>query len=127
MKIAIPYWQGRVSPVFDESREILLIDIENDREVGRIEMKLKHKEHSLRAAYVAGLGAEWLICGAISHSLTNALISKKVKVFPYTRGSITEIIEAFLKGNLDSPLFLMPGCRRENTDNLVKSRDQTTL
>src|SRR3989339_815308 len=32
MRIAIAHWQGRVSPVFDVSDQLFLIDIENGRE-----------------------------------------------------------------------------------------------
>jgi predicted Fe-Mo cluster-binding NifX family protein len=115
MKIAIPYWQGRVSPVFDESREILLIDITDGREKGRIEMQLQQIDPLLRAGYIADLGTELLICGAISLTLAKALASRNVKIFPHTRGSISEIIRALIQGNLGDPLFLMPGCHRENS------------
>lgn len=112
MKVAIPYWQGRVSPVFDESREILLVEIEKGREVRRIEVDLRHSDPLLRAGYVASLGVEWLICGAISISLEKALLSKNIKIFAYTRGSLNEVIEAFLNGNLTDPMYRMPGCCR---------------
>lgn len=113
MKIAIPYWQGRVSPVFDESREILLVDIENGRERRRITMKLRSSNPLARAGDVADSGVEWLICGAISISLERALAAKNVKVFSYTRGSVKEVIDAFVQGNLADPIYLMPGCRRK--------------
>lgn len=118
MKIAIPYWQGRVSPVFDTSREILLIEIEKGREVRRIEVDLRHRDPLLRAGYVASLGIEWLICGAISISLEKALVSHNIKVFSYTRGSVKEVIEAFLNGKLADPMYLMPGCRRRKTPGI---------
>lgn len=104
-----------MSPVFDESREILLVEIEKGREVRRIEVDLRHSDPLLRAAYVASLGVEWLICGAISISLEKALLSKNIRVFAYTRGSLKEVIEAFLNGNLTDPIYLMPGCRRRKT------------
>ena len=35
MKIAIPYWAGRVSPVFDVAKHLLVAEIDNDAEVKR--------------------------------------------------------------------------------------------
>lgn len=107
-----------MSPVFDTSREILLIEIEKGREVRRIEVDLRHRDPLLRAGYVASLGIEWLICGAISISLEKALVSHNIKVFSYTRGSVKEVIEAFLNGKLADPMYLMPGCRRRKTPGI---------
>jgi predicted Fe-Mo cluster-binding NifX family protein len=113
MKIAIPHWQGRVSPVFDESQELFLIDIENHREINRAEIKLRHSNPLLRAGAIADLGAEVLICGAISLALEKALLSKNIEVIAYTCGQTKDVIDAFLKNKLSDPTFLMPGCRRE--------------
>lgn len=113
MKVAIPYWQGRVSPVFDESREMLLVNIENGREINRTEMKLKRTDPLMRARLIADLGTEVLICGAISLTLERALIAKKVKVVAYTRGLLDDVIAAFMNNRLSDPDFLMPGCYRK--------------
>jgi hypothetical protein len=48
MRIAIPQWQGRVSPVFDVAGILLLIDIEDGREIGREERLSIGKNPSAR-------------------------------------------------------------------------------
>jgi predicted Fe-Mo cluster-binding NifX family protein len=114
MKIAIPHWQGRVSPVFDESRQLLLVDILNSGEIRYAEKRLRNSDPLLRAKDVANSGAEVLICGAVSLTLEMALLSENIKVIPCTCGPVKEVIKAFIDGKLLDPLFLMPGCCRKN-------------
>lgn len=113
MRIAIPYWQGRVSPVFDQSRRLLLVEIKNGREIRREEITLRHNTPLLRAKDIAELGTEVLICGAISLILEQALISENIRIIAYTCGPVKDVINAFLRSRLSNPEFLMPGCARK--------------
>ena len=109
MRIAIPYWQGRVSPVFDVADDLLLIDIELAAESCRERQWLTCTDPFQRAAEVAGFGTNVLICGAISLVLEIALATAGVTVFGFVCGNIEEIVKAYLTGRLGSPRFLMPG------------------
>jgi predicted Fe-Mo cluster-binding NifX family protein len=113
MRIAIPHWQGRVSPVFDESRQLLLVDILNNGEIRYAEKRLCNRDPLLRAKDVANSGTEVLICGAVSLTLEMALISENINVIPCTCGPVKDVIEAFIDDKLSDPLFLMPGCCRK--------------
>ena len=73
MKVAIPHWQERVSPVFDSAGSVLLIDIENGRERQREERRLTRTDIMARAGEFLKFGADVLICGAISAPLEAAL------------------------------------------------------
>jgi hypothetical protein len=61
MRIAIPLWQGRVSPVFDESNRILVIDICEKQEQHRQEEILTARNPFERAKLFPNLGVELLI------------------------------------------------------------------
>jgi predicted Fe-Mo cluster-binding NifX family protein len=113
MRIAIPHWQGRVSPVFDESRQLLLVDILNNGEIRYAEKRLCNRDPLLRAKDVANSGTEVLICGAVSLTLEMALISENINVIPCTCGPVKNVIKAFIDDKLSDPLFLMPGCCRK--------------
>ena len=112
MRVAITELHGRISPVFDVARRLLLVDVEDGREVGRREVPLEESEPKLRAKRVAGLGAQVLICGAISWPLEAMLASGGVRVVPHTCGGIEEVLGAFLSGQFPQQAFLMPGCCR---------------
>lgn len=110
MRIAIPSWQDRVSPVFDVAKSLLLVDVAGGRELGRRESAIRRIDPLARAREVAGFGTEVLICGAISWPLEMALSAAGVRVIPQTCGPVDEVLEAFLLGQLTSNAFLMPGC-----------------
>ena len=58
MKVAIPHWQERVSPVFDSAGNVLLIDIENGRERQREERRLTRTDIMARAGEFLKFGAD---------------------------------------------------------------------
>jgi len=110
MRIAIPQWQGRVSPVFDVAANLLLVEVADSQEVRRQEVALTATDPTKRARQVAALGAEYLICGAISRPLELALLSAGVKVIPHICGCIEEVLTAFRDDVLTDGAFTMPGC-----------------
>ena len=109
MKIAIAHWQDRVSPVFDVSDRLCLIDIEGQREVSRENVALRIHDPFGRAREVAGLGANVLLCGAISHVLERTLLAAGVQVIGFLCGNLDAVISAFLQGRHNDGRFSMPG------------------
>jgi predicted Fe-Mo cluster-binding NifX family protein/putative methionine-R-sulfoxide reductase with GAF domain len=117
MRIAISYQQDRIAPVFDVSARLLLVDIENGREVRRNERTLIEEDPLPRARRVAQFGTQVLICGAVSWSLENALSSMGVQVVACICGRVEKVVQAFKDRGLDESAFIMPGCqgRRKQT------------
>lgn len=111
MKVAIPQWQGRVSPVFDVAGNLLLVEYDNGCEVRREEVRLAETGLLARAAELSRVGADVLICGAISAPLEARLAAAGVRVLSFVCGTVEEILAGFLAGQLASPAYLMPGCR----------------
>lgn len=110
MRVAIPTWDERVSPVFDVAKRLLVVDIEGDVEVSREEAGLEGAQLMPRARRVAELGVDVLICGAISQPLEAMLASAGVRVIPQTCGPAEDVFRAFVSGQLADNAFLMPGC-----------------
>jgi predicted Fe-Mo cluster-binding NifX family protein len=119
MKVIIPVWQGGVSPLFDVSKLVLLVEIESGRELRRSSHALQCEHFVQRVGQVVSLGADMLICGAISGQLERMLRSTGVQVIPNICGAIDDVIAAFFNGSLMDPAFLMPGCqgRRRRSRN----------
>jgi predicted Fe-Mo cluster-binding NifX family protein len=101
MKIAIAYWQGRVSPVFDVADRLLLLDTEGGREVHRESLRLVRSDPFGRAQELAELGVEMLLCGAVSLILEKAMIGAGIRVIAFLGGEVENVISVFLKGKLD--------------------------
>ena len=79
MKVAVPDWQGRVSPVFDVAEQILLIDVDDEDGNRQVE-SLGNTAPYQRAQRLAELGVKVLVCGAISWPLETLLASSGIRV-----------------------------------------------
>ncbi len=110
MRIAIPYQQNRISPVFDVATRILLVDIDKGQEKRRNERSVVQSDSIARAQCVSQFGVQVLICGAISWRLENALSSTGVQVIAYICGPVDDVLKAFLNDKLSESAFIMPGC-----------------
>jgi len=111
MRAAIAVWEGRISPVFDVSRRILILDVEERVIRGRSEEDLPDQEPFRKAGRLRELGIETLICGAISRPMFQLLASFGIRVIPFTAGEVEAVIRTWLEGRLPSPRFAMPGFR----------------
>jgi predicted Fe-Mo cluster-binding NifX family protein len=110
MKIAIPVWNGFVSSVFDFAHKILLVEIQNGRELNRSEVPLQAESLPQRAGRLKQLNVNAIICGAISRPLMYMLTASGVEVLPYVTGRVDEILQAYITGRLGQQQFILPGC-----------------
>jgi predicted Fe-Mo cluster-binding NifX family protein len=110
MKIAIPVWQGRVSPVFDVAGQLLLVDLADDREIAREEKQVEETTFEERSGKLAEFGVEMLICAGISRVLEASLIERGIQVTSRICGDIEEVLAAYQAGSLGEERFAMPGC-----------------
>lgn len=110
MKLAIPVWQGRVSPVFDVAGQLLLVELADGREVAREERLVEGSTADKRAKNLAELGVGTLICAGISLSLEAMLADAGVRVIARICGGVEDVLAAFVDGRLGEERFAMPGC-----------------
>ena len=109
MKIAIPVWNDCVSNVFDFAHRLLLVEIENNKEVNRSEIPLEVHSLPQRAGQLKSLGVDVLVCGAISQALANMVTASGIQVLPYVTGRVDDVLQGYLTGQLVQPQFTMPG------------------
>ncbi len=110
MKVAIAVWNGRISPVFDVSRHVLLLEVEKGAVIGTTEESFDDDNPVRKASKLAKLGAKTLLCGAISRSLAAMLAAYGIRTIPFIAGKVEEVIEASLAGALPNSALSMPGC-----------------
>lgn len=110
MRAGIAHWQGRISPVFDASDRMWLIELEDGREVRREDVALTARHPFERAREVSERGVELLCCGAISRELESALAAAGVEVAGFICGDIEAVIAALREGTPVEGRFAMPGC-----------------
>ena len=112
MKVAVPDWQGRVSPVFDVAEHVVLVDLD-DEDSSRHAESLGSTAPHQRAQRLADLGVDVLVCGAISWPLEALLATNGIRVISLICGEVAEVVRAFRDGKLGDEQFAMPGCCRK--------------
>ncbi len=124
MKIALATWNGRISPVFDVARQVLLLDVKDGRVIGRREETLPGADPQGQATCVAALAPQTLICGAVSRPMAVLLAATGVRVIPFTAGAVEDVLAAWLAGALPTAALSMPGCcgRRRCQGGRARSR-----
>lgn len=112
MNLALAVWQGRISPVFDVSRSLCVVRLNAAGAVeSREEIALGAVAPPQRAALLAGLRIEVLICGAVSAPLAEMLMAAGIRTIPFVAGEAEAVLAAFRRGELPSPRYMQPGCR----------------
>jgi predicted Fe-Mo cluster-binding NifX family protein len=110
MKIAIPTWNGRVSPVFDTASRLLVVEVGEEGECSRFETDITENFLPSKIMRLTGLGVDTLICGAISRPLAYMITTAGITLIPWISGQVEGVLQAFLRGTLFDMQFIMPGC-----------------
>jgi len=108
-KIAVPIFKSRVSPVFDTCTRLLLIDVEDDREVIRREFDLDNFSLRERLQVIEKNAVAVIICGGISDVFHAILSNANVRLISGICGNVDEVVKAHIDGRPDDPCFFMPG------------------
>lgn len=125
MRLALATWNGRISPVFDVARQVLMLDVQEGHELARHEEALPGTDPQSQATRIKALATQTLICGAISQPMAALLAANGVQVIPFTAGPVEEVLTAWQAGALPTPALSMPGCcgrRRRWHDRRVGGR-----
>ena len=115
MKIGIPIWEDRVSPVLDTASRLLVVELEDQKEASRFETYLDEQDLSRRCVRIRRLGVDTLICGAISRGFSKILEASGIHVVPGISGHPEDVLNAYLRGNLSHSRYLMPGFKTKKS------------
>ena len=109
LRIAIPVWEGRVSPVLDVAERLLLVDVDRGREVSRSLEGIGQGLLPQRVRRISDLGIGIVICGTVSRQMAMMLSSLGITVFPCMRGEVDEVLNSVVRNGVPDPRFFMPG------------------
>lgn len=111
MKIAVPFWNGHVATVFEAAEEMVVIEsLPGGDRVQRMEF-LKGFSPLDRAVHLKALRIDVLICGALSRSTAHRVEASGIRLIPFVRGPVEEVIAAFRENRLEGERYLLPGCQ----------------
>jgi predicted Fe-Mo cluster-binding NifX family protein len=112
MRLAIPEWDGQVSPVFDAAQRLLVLDIEHGRVVRREVETLTGRTPEGRARRLRVLGVHVLVCGAISTSVEREATDAGIRVISSITGPVEDVARIVAREEPLPEVYLMPGCHR---------------
>jgi predicted Fe-Mo cluster-binding NifX family protein len=115
MKVAVTVWEDSVSTVCDFCSRLLVFDVMGDKVEHRSFIPFETRMLPERVNQLEELGVKVLLCGAISRPLERMIRASGVQVIPCLRGSIEEVIRAYLDGSLSDARFILPGFGPEVT------------
>jgi hypothetical protein len=117
MKIAIPEHQGRIAPVFDTCRRILVFAPAPGVDSGEIVAQEDWSAVSCqgRVTRLKELSIDVLLCGGISCLVEDQIHLQGIRLVAWLAGDVLKILTAFRDGTIMNPEYAMPGslvCRR---------------
>ena len=107
---AFAHWDDRIAPVFDIARRIHVVETDEGRIVAETGEVLADGLPTQKAHRLVELGVGTLVCGAISRPFHEMVAAYGIRVIPFVAGDLSEVIQAWLSGNLERDAFAMPGC-----------------
>ena len=110
MKVAVAAWEGRVSPVFDTARQVVLFEVAGQDVEACGETPLSDEEPTRRVQRLKDLGVGTLICGAVSQPVAAMIQTAGLHLIPFIAGPVDDVLKAYVEGSLTTPAFQMPGC-----------------
>jgi len=100
MKIAIPIYENRISPRFDFSPEMWIVEVERGEVVGQEKLSTANLNLPQRLEQVTSNGVDKLICGGIDSFSRNQLGSRGIDVVQDVIGDAGIVIDLLMRGRL---------------------------
>ena len=108
MRVAIPVWNGIISPVFDTAQFLTVYKCSSGVPVADHTSSIPPDPAGKLDCLVQN--ADVLICGAISQSLEHDLRERNIQVHPWVMGNGEDIVRAYICGQIGEYEYSMPGC-----------------
>ncbi|MBL0714371.1 MAG: hypothetical protein JJV98_11785 [Desulfosarcina sp.] len=108
-RIAIPIFQARISPVLDSCNRLMVVDIDNGKEIQRVEVSLAKMSRMERTETISRWRVDKIICAGVSELMCNYIAGREIRLISGIAGEPEKIIDAYIHNRLDQECFLMPG------------------
>jgi predicted Fe-Mo cluster-binding NifX family protein len=100
MRVAIPVFGKRISPRFEFSPEVWIVEVERGRVVGQEKLSTARLNLSQRLEKVTLNGLDKLICGGIDPFSRTQLGTRGIDVIQDVIGEAEIVIDLFMRGRL---------------------------
>ncbi len=100
MKIAIPIFGNRISPRFDFSPEMWIIEVERGEVLRQEKLPTANLNLPQRLEQITSNGVDKVICGGIDGFCQNQLGSKGIDIVQDVIGDAEIVFDLFMRGRL---------------------------
>ena len=123
MIIALCVWQNRIAPVFDVGTALLLVELEGDRVIRRVEERVP-EDPAGKIHWLVTAGVSELICGAVSRPVRMMLEAGGLVIHDFLAGDADALLAVRLETGTLPENFRMPGCGRRRRRRDGRGRGQ---
>ena len=109
MRIAMPVWNERVSPLFDAAGRIRVLSVIDGFEQYRFEADVIDLNLPRICMFLKHMKIDVLICGAISEEYLHAIRESGIRVIADISGGIDDIVTAYGEDRLGGGEYHLPG------------------
>ena len=106
MRIAIPYFENQVSPRFDCTQHVLIVDTVNGETANRSQLDFIGVSPRQRVERLAAEGVDFVICGGLDTYCASHLEMHGIPVCAWVTGSVDDALASFLQGTLEPRMML---------------------
>jgi predicted Fe-Mo cluster-binding NifX family protein len=109
IRIALPVFHKRVSPVLDNCTRLLVIDFAQGSEISKQDITLEKFSLVERFNLIKKMNINVIICCAISEVMDHMIKGTDIQLICGIAGDVNQVIAAYLSNHLDDAAFHMPG------------------
>ena len=111
MVVVITIWGNRISPVFDSSKTLLIVEIIENKIVNRSQESFVPDKLNFLEKRLKELNVSTVISGAISEKPAQFIEDSGFVLIPFISGFVDDVVESIQTNEPITPKFLMPGCK----------------
>ena len=100
MLVALTVWQGRISPLFDATRTVLVVRVEDSKIAGKHYESFEGDTPFSRVSKLENLGVDILICGGISDDFAKLIEARGIQIIPFISGQVKKVLSTYMAGRL---------------------------
>lgn len=100
MKVAIPSEGTEICAHFGHSESFTIAEVEDGKVINKQTVDAPPHEPGLLPRFLAGKGVNVVIAGGMGPRAQDLLIERDIQVFTGASGSIDDVLEALIRGNL---------------------------
>ncbi len=123
MRIAIPVFQTKISPRFDQTQGFVLIETDGTRVVSKEQMTTPGWSVTEKMKRLVKLGIDTLICGGIDRDSMQYLNFNSVIIYSWVTGEIDDAVTCFLDNRMRPGIILGDQGRMKGRWQFCKGRD----